>query len=210
MQSLNTLIKALETPKVDAPEDSAVRRADETRKESPYVFRPDEPQYAGDEEKGIDGLFGATIAYQKYKKERPRHRLILWMTLNGHKPKEIAAALHFVPQTVYQVMQQPWFQKAFCEISTEMGKDAVETFLQGEIVPTCQKLVEIRDAENAPYAVRKAACDSILDRVRGKPTVHVKQEVTGQIDNVVYDAAALLEEQKRNEQILKSRGIGGN
>lgn len=209
MQSLDTLIKALDTPKEGIP-DSPVRPTDQTRKESPYIYRPDDPPYTGDEEKQIDGLFGASIAYVKLKRERPHHRMILWMLLNGQKPKEIALALRLSYQTVCNVKQQPWFQKAFCEISTEMGKDGVSAFLEGEVVKTCQTLVNIRDAENAPYAVRKAACDSILDRVRGKPTVHVKQEVTGQIDNVVYDAAALLEEQKRNEQILKSRGIGGN
>ncbi len=178
--------------------------------EGKYVSSPADQPYTGDEEKSVDGLFGDSVAYLCYKREQPRHRLILWMVLNGHKPKEIAAALRYSMHTIYQVQNQPWFQKAFCELSTEMGKDAVETFLAGEVVPTCQKLVSIRDAEDAPYSVRKAACDSILDRVRGKPTVHVKQEVSGHIDNVVYDAAALLEEQKKNEQILKSRGIGGN
>ncbi len=209
--SLETLMERLQT----VPHDPAkplriVRHADGTTSEGKYNHGPEDQPYTGDEEEGVRGLFGDSVAYQKYKKEQPRHRLILWMILNGHKPKEVATALRLSVQTIYQVQNQPWFQQAFCELSTEMGNDAMESYLQGQVVETCKTLVSIRDEEKAPYSVRKAACDSILDRVRGKPTVHVKQEVTGHIDNVVYDAAVLLEEQKKNEQILKSRGIGGN
>ena len=154
----------------------------------------------------VDGLFGATKSYQKYKREKPEHRLMLWLRLNGHNNKEIASLTGYHYVTVGQITKQPWFQEAFCRLSSEMGKDSVETFLEGEIVPTLQRLVQLRDGAESD-AVRKSACDSILDRIRGKPTVKVESRVSGQIDNVVYDVAKLQDEYHKNQQILASRGI---
>lgn len=187
-----------------------VQRQDGTTATSAYAASPDAQPFAGDADAGIDGLFGASVGYQAVKRERPIHRLILWATLNGHKPKEIAGMFNVTYQTVLTTQKQPWFQEAFCRISTEMGRDSVETFLEGQVLPTLQKLVELRDGEGVPAAVQKSACDAILDRIRGKPTVHVKQETNGTIDHVVHDAAALMEEQKRNAEILKARGVGAN
>ena len=155
----------------------------------------------------VHNLFGASKGYTKYKSEKPQHRLMLWLRLNGHNNKEIAQILGCSPQTVCNVGKQEWFMEAFCRISTEMGKDMVETFLEGEILPTMQKLVSLRDGAETD-AVKLAASNAILDRIRGKPVARTETKITGSVDNVVYDVAALLEEQKRNAQILASRGIG--
>jgi hypothetical protein len=160
-------------------------------------------------EAGIDQLFGPSKCYHQIRNESPTHRLVLWMTINGHKPKEVATALRINYITVLNLRKQPWFQEALCKILEERGGDQLETLLQGEVVATIETLVKLRDTGETD-AVKLAATKEILDRIRGKPTVHVKQEVRGQIDNVVYDAAALMEEQKRNAEALKARGIGTN
>lgn len=193
----------------EASPPRVVQQADGTPRASEYVRPAGEKGWEGDPKEGVDALFGDSAAYVRVKKERPQHRLMLWMRLNGHKPKEIAAMLGVTPQTVYNVEGQPWFQEAFCRLSQEMGKDAVQTFLQGEVLPAVQRISELaKMAESEP--VRLAANNALIDRFLGKPAVHVKQEISGQVDNVVYDAAKLLEEQRRNEAILRSRGIGTN
>lgn len=154
-----------------------------------------------------DSLFGSSKAYQAVLHEKPEHRRMLWFRLQGYNIKETATLTGYTPQHVSTICKQPWFQEAFCKISTEMGKDAVDAFLEGEIVPTLQKLVDLRDNAESD-AVRKSACDAILDRVRGKPTAKVEVKHGGKIDNVVYDVAQLMEEQRRNEEILRSRGFG--
>lgn len=160
-----------------------------------------------DYERRADALFETIPAGRiAFKKEKPEHRLMLWLALQGHNNKEIAAITGYTAWAVGQIRRQPWFLRAFTDLSTAMGRDAVETFLQGEIVPTLQKLVDLRDNAESE-AVRKSACDAILDRIRGKPTVHVKSEHSGQVDNVVYDVAALEEKYARNQEILRSRGI---
>lgn len=155
-----------------------------------------------------DALFGDSGAYQVYKAEKPEHRLMLWLRLNGHTVKETATLTGYTPQTVSQVCKQSWFREAFCRLSTEMGKDVVQTLLEGEVVPTIERLIALRDGAESD-AVRKAACDSILDRFMGKPTVRVESKVSGSVDSVVYDATKLLAENKRIQDELRTR-IGAN
>lgn len=154
----------------------------------------------------VDSLFGDTPAYQGLRKERPEHRQVLWLRLNGHNCKETAALTGYTPQHVSTICKQPWFREAFVKLSTQMGRDSVESFLQGEIIPTLQRLTYLRDNAESD-AVQKAACDSILDRIRGKPVARVETKHSGSIDTTVYDGERLRDELARNAEILRSRGI---
>lgn len=157
----------------------------------------------------VDSLFGDKPSYQAVKHEKPEHRLMLWLSLQGHNAIEIARITGYTPEHVRTIRKQPWFRESFCRLSTETGRDVIEAFLEGEVIPTCQALIELRDKAESE-AVRKAACDSILDRVRGKPTVKLETKHSGSIDHFVTDVEKLMEEQRRNEEILRSRGIGSN
>lgn len=158
----------------------------------------------------IDTLFGSSKAYREFQREKPEHRLMLWHRLRGLSVKETALAMGYTPGAVYEVCGQPWFKEAFARLSTELGKDCVTTFLEGEVSATLETLVKLRDDTATPAAVRKSVCDTILDRIRGKPVTKSEMKVTGQVDNVVYDAAKLLEEERRLAEQLRSRGIGIN
>lgn len=156
----------------------------------------------------VDSLFGDKPAYQGLRKEMPVHRQMLWLRLNGHNVKETAAITGYSAQQVSIICKQPWFREAFVKLSTQMGKDSVENFLNGEIIPTLERLVHLRDNAESD-AVKKAACDSILDRIRGKPVAKVETKHSGSIDTTVYDGERLREELQRNAEILRSRGING-
>ena len=169
---------------------------DKTEKENPYLTR-------GNPLADVDSLFGATPSYQGYKREKPEHRLMLWHRLNGHNVKETAILTGYSAQTVSQVCKQPWFQEAFCKMTTEMGKDAVETFLEGEVLPALQRTVAIAIGGETD-AVRLAANRELLNRYLGKSTVKVESKVTGQVDSVVYDIAALREEERKLNEQLKA------
>lgn len=163
--------------------------------------------YSGD----VDSLFANTKSHVVLKKERPEHRIMLWMRLQGHRPREIATAMRCTYQTVLNVCGQPWFKEAFVRLSTELGKDAAETFLRGEEIPTLQTLIELRD-DATVESVRLSAANSILDRIRGKPTVRVETKTSASVDVTVADVSALLAERERNEKHLRANGIlqGGN
>ena len=184
-----------------------VQSQDGTTRENPYITDNSTAKESFEQySQRVDSLFGDKPAYQSYKKERPEHRQMLWLRLNGHNVKETASITGYTPQAVSSICKQPWFREAFVKISTQMGKDSVENFLNGEIIPTLERLVYLRDHAESD-AVKKASCDSILDRIRGKPVAKVETKHSGSIDTTVYDGERLRDELQRNAEILRSRGI---
>lgn len=207
LDEVDILLGKLADAQPSAPGGRVVQPMDGTQgRASEYKHAPGAQPFTGDEEAGIDGLFSASVAYHRYKKESPTHRLILWFRLNGHKPKEIATTLRVTPQTVYNVQGQPWFQEAFCKLSAELGKDAVTTFLEGEVLSTVQKLVYLRDNAESE-AVAKASCDSILDRFLGKSVAKTEVKLSGGTTATVYDVAAMQKEMAILDKQLAARGI---
>lgn len=153
-----------------------------------------------------DALFGATKAYINYKKEQPSHRLMLWYKLQGYSNKEVSALVGYSYHTVCQVVKQLWFQEAFCRLAEEMGKDAINTFLEGEVMPALMRTVDL--AKNSESeAIRTANNREILDRFLGKSTVKVESKSAVDINHTVVDAAALLAEQRRLDESLKANGL---
>lgn len=176
-----------------------------------FVFEtnPEHQKDFAEYEKRVDALWGTTPSYRAYKNEKPQHRMMLWLRLEGYNNKEIAGITGYTPQTVANVCKQPWFLEAFSRISTEMGKDAVENFLTGEMVPTLQKLVSLRDSAQSE-AVQLAASNAILDRIRGKPTVRVETKNETNVTLAVADINELEAKYQQNQQTLESLGIRGN
>lgn len=156
-----------------------------------------------------DTLFGASQSYIKYKAEKPEHRRMLWFRLEGYNVKETAQLTGYTPQTVSNVCKQPWFTSAFCALSAERGKDAINSFLEGEVLPALQRTVELATSAESE-AVRTANNQAILDRFCGKAVAKTEIKTAGSMDVVVYDAAKLQEEYRRNSETLKGRGIGAN
>jgi len=197
---LGKLVEESPTPKPEA--QRVVQSMDGTQKRNPYLT-PEGTQAPSDP----DALFGQSVAYQAYKKEKPEHRLMLWLRLQGHNVKETAALTGYTPQTVSNVCKQPWFLSAFARLSSEAGKDAVQTLLEGEILPAINRTIDL--ANNAESeAIQLAANKELIDRFLGKATVKVEQKITGDVTTTVLDAAKLMEEHRRNAEILRSRGIG--
>lgn len=187
------------TPKVVPKAEGSVRALDETTASREGVT---------DQE--VDDLFGRhrnTPCYGLIRREKPIHRLILWLTLQGRKPKEISTLVGLKPHAIYTLQAQVWFRDAFCRLSAEMGKDSVQTLLEGEVVPTIQKLVALRDGADSDN-VKLAAANAILDRFLGKPTVKVESKSSGTIDHVVHDAAKLQKDYSDIQRQLAARGLG--
>lgn len=158
------------------------------------------------DDRTADDLFGAAQAYVPLRKEKPEHRIILWHTLQGRRPGEIAALMRCSRYTVYAVRAQPWFKDAFVRLAKELGTSAVETFLQGHEIPALERLVDLSENAKAE-ATRLAATNALLDRIRGKPTVKIEAKTESSVDVAVHDAATLLAERARNEQVLKANGV---
>lgn len=177
-------------------ESRSVLSQDGTTKRNPHLTANSEASDAfGEYTTKTDALFNDQPAYQAILREQPRHRLILWMTAQGHTPQEVADALGITKQTVYNVRKQPWFREMFVKLTTSMGKDAAMQLLKGEVLPSLQTLVEIRDCAEKD-SDRRAAADSLLDRYLGKATVRVDNDAKAPND-VPAEVAALQAEATR-------------
>lgn len=157
-------------------------------------------------EERLGTLYGSTTGIKFYKHEKPEHRLMLWYRLQGYNLKEVAAAMGYNEASVGQICRQPWFVKAFCELSTEMGKDAVKNFLEGEVLPTLERIKSLRDSGESD-AVRLAAGKELLDRYLGKSIAKTESKVDASVSVSTTDVNKLQDQINRNNEILASRGI---
>lgn len=132
---------------------------------------------------GGKSLAGDTAPNLAVLKERPEHRIMLYLKAQGLSNQEIAGKTGYGYQWVCQVVRQPWFRKAFVELVEDAGKDATEEFLRGEVLNSLTTLVEIRDNPEAKEASRVAAANAVLDRALGKPTQHIQTERIGNSEN---------------------------
>tara|TARA_R110000868_G_scaffold160977_7_gene390835 strand:+ start:977 stop:1516 length:540 start_codon:yes stop_codon:yes gene_type:complete len=132
---------------------------------------------------GGNALAGDTAPNLAVLKERPEHRIMLYLKAQGLSNQEIADKCGYGYQWVCQIVRQPWFRKAFVELVEEAGKDATEEFLRGEVLNSLNTLVDIRDDTKSKEASRVAAANAILDRALGKPTQHIQTERIGNSEN---------------------------
>lgn len=205
---LDTFMASLhadDVPSPARPPQRPVQHLDGTTGPAPFGrYDADRPTLDSD----IDPLFQNYPSYRVYKKEKPEHRLVLWMKLRGMSNEQVRLTMKKSRSFVDTVTKQPWFMEAFCRLSSEIGKDAVSTMLEGEVIASVQTLVQLRDNAESEAIRRQSAVD-ILDRIRGKPTQHVETKVSGGLDVAVFDAQRLMDEERRLSQELRSRGVGG-
>lgn len=154
-------------------------------------------------------LHGDKPPSQVINVEQPIHVLMCYMISSGKTPAEVAVATNYSIISVRNIMRQPWFRKRFLGIAGEAGRDSVKAFLDGEVMPSLEILVEIRDdnKELRPH-VSAAAANSILDRALGKPVAKMETQ------NHNYDHGKTVEEVDQQLQAvqeeLKSRGHAGS
>jgi hypothetical protein len=123
--------------------------------------------------------------------ERPVHRVICYMALSGSTNKEIAEVTGYGVSQVANVLKQPRAKAFMAEQARVIAGSSVEKFFAAEAHRTAQKMIELRDSEAVPAAVRLAACVNILDRHLGKPTQYVKTEQVKDIDSAVREKAEI-------------------
>ncbi len=106
--------------------------------------------------------------------EKIEHRLAMYLKSRGKSNREIAEQCGWTQPWTSQVTRQPWFRMRVLSILDEEGRDQLSEIFKSEAINSAFTLVDIRDDAAAPKAVRKSACDSLLDRFIGKPTARVE------------------------------------
>lgn len=136
------------------------------------------------------------------KSEKPQHRLLVYLKLQGLSNQECADKLNMSYGWVCQVTRQPWFRKAFVAEAQATGRDAVKAFFDGEVLNSAQVLVEIRDSAESD-TVRLQAANAILDRGLGKAVQRTENlNINANAEDVNKEASKLKQEiDNINEQL---------
>lgn len=160
--------------------------------------------------KNENGLHNAEngLPHEVILSEKPEHRLILYLKLNGHSTKEISKLTGYTTVWVRQVVRQPWFRQKFVEEAKSAGLDSVTKFLESEVLESLEVIREIRDSGGEKGSTRLAAANALLDRHLGKPMQKVITDNTHRnVEDVTTEASAIDIELAQLEDALKSRGV---
>lgn len=136
--------------------------------------------------------------------EKPEHRLIVYLKARGLSNKEVSEKTGYSQAWISQICRQPWFRLRLVQELKEAGMDKVAKLLESAALDSIFTILEIRDDETAPKAVRRACADSLLDRFLGKPTVHVEHEASRMPSSP--ELAAVDNELQNIDRQLKSVG----
>ena len=139
------------------------------------------------------------------QKEAPQHVLMVYMQASGKSNKEIAQATGYTAQAVGNILRQPWARQRFLRIAQEAGSSAVQSFLDTQVLPSLETLIEVRDTGTG--ATRVAAANAILDRALGKPTLFLKSETVKGVDDVLKEREQLERELSGVRSELAARGL---
>lgn len=100
--------------------------------------------------------------------EKAEHRFIVYLKAQGLSNKEVADKTGYTQPWISQITRQPWFKLRLVQELKDAGVDAVQCAIKMSALDSVFTLVDLRDDLTSPKAVRKAACDSLLDRFLGK------------------------------------------
>jgi hypothetical protein len=129
-----------------------------------------------------DKFFNAQTPNLAIVHERPEHRQMLWMKARGASNHEIAVKMGYTDSWVSQVLRQPWAQRLLLEEINNAGADELSTLLKGAAADSIFTLIELRDGEKTPAAVKRQSAVDLLDRFLGKPVQRVEQQIDQKID----------------------------
>lgn len=129
----------------------------------------------------------------RLQNEQPHHRTIIMLFAQGLNTRQVFETLggkydennrpisgtgQFSYPWITQIRRQPWVRQRILKYQEEAGKPLIEDSIAAEASQSLQTIVELRDDPATPAAVRVRAAENLLDRYLGKPTQHVKTEVT--------------------------------
>ena len=135
--------------------------------------------------------------------ERPWHRYAAYLFASGKSISAIALQLGKEHKTVANLTRQPWFKRKVDDLVAELGMDVFDALkaVQHKAVAALERIL---DDPGSTLAAVVSAADSILDRVRGKPTVYIESSVVHSEDPVgEYERLTLEIQQLRRETGLE-------
>jgi hypothetical protein len=133
--------------------------------------------------------------------EQPWHRIAAYLFSTGCTScKQVAEIIGDVNEkTVRNLLKQKWFQERVTKLLAENGGKDIMALLRSEQFASLIVMIDIRDDQKQPPAVRANICRDILDRTLGKPVQRIETNENPQSDDPVAEARRLREELTRRQ-----------
>lgn len=158
-----------------------------------------------------NGLHGQRPPNLGITHEKPEHRLVLFLKLQGLSNGEVAERSGYTEPWVSQITRQPWFQRRLLEELKLSGRSQMTEYLKVQVTDSFVKLAELRD--NAKSETVQAACAmNFIDRVLGKPVQRseVTMETTHRVDKVETLSAAIIDLEAKEKELTEKLQRYGN
>jgi len=174
-----------------------VKVSDPTREKISSEFEVNETDQCILESMADNGLHNAALPEHRIQQEKTDHRFLVYLFAQGKGVKDVFLAMggkwddikgrpcntkehggKYSYGHLTQIRRQPWFQKQVIEIMASEGMDVVAATFANEFENSVATIIEVRDDANEKGNTRLAAASTLLDRFLGKPTQHIKKEVT--------------------------------
>lgn len=133
-------------------------------------------------------LFGDMDPERFLKHEKPVHRVVTNMVLQGYTLKEAAEATGLGAATVRRACRQPYARQRMIETAKKDVSLEIKQFLEAEVLPSLRVLSTVRDDPNARASDRLAAANALLDRHLGRPTQPFTLPAAGKDPSKMTDA----------------------
>lgn len=119
-----------------------------------------------------DALFGSTTPGIAVLHEKPWHRRVQELSLQGYSATEIASMLGKSRAMVAAILRQPWARDRMNERMKEDASTQIKAFLEEECLPSLVAIKEVRDSisESVRTSDRLNAAQYLTDRFLGKAT----------------------------------------
>jgi hypothetical protein len=147
--------------------------------------------------------------------ERPWHQFAAYLFASGKSITAIAAQLGKEHKSIANLWRQPWFKQKVDDLIAERGMDILDALkaVQHKAVAALERII---DDPGSTSAAVVAAADSILDRVHGKPTVHIESTLvhsenpTEEYECLLRESQAFWAEHERTLRPLPGPGNGSD
>jgi hypothetical protein len=125
-----------------------------------------------------DGLYNPSKVWSARRAERPWHRLASEMAAAGYSNKEIAIATERTQSAVGDVLSQPYAQERIAKSARMNATEELKTILNEQATLSLKRIIALaQPSESTPAPTQLAANQEILNRLLGRPTQPILNEV---------------------------------
>lgn len=137
-----------------------------------------------DAQEADGALYGYNPPNFAIAEEKPEHRMVVILKLQGRSLRDIAQITGISYNWVAQIVRQPWAAKYMTEEIQRMGRDSLHELLATSALDSVHTLIDMRDNPKAKPAERITAANSILNRFLGNPTQPIAHSGKVDMDNM--------------------------